>query len=209
MVAAEEAEAVGQDVLSAVSEVVVGSACNDAGVEQVGEIAVPGDFAQADDDTDAQECGDLGGEMLGAVADLLRERFVAGRGATDDGGDPGVAEFKAVIAGDSERFGGETEIVEDGIHEVSGAVAGEGTAGAIGTVGPGSESKDQDACAWISEAGDRACPVGLVLVGTAAGFADSTAVVAEPWALFAGDDGVVNLLEEFGRRWSSTNRHLT
>jgi hypothetical protein len=119
-----------------------------------------------------------------------------------------VAEFEAVVAGDSEGFGGETEIVEDGVHEVSGTVACEGAAGAVGTVGPGSESKDQDACAWISEAGDRACPVGLVLVGTAAGFADSTAIISESRALFAGDDGLANLLEEYGRRWSSTNRHL-
>jgi hypothetical protein len=146
--------------------------------------------------------------MLRAVADLLRERFVAGRGATDDRGDPGVAKLEAVVAGDSERFVGETEIVEDRVHEVSGAIAGEGSAGAVGTVGAGSESNDQDACAWISEAGDRTCPVGLVLVGTAAGFADSTAIIAEPRALFAGDDGVVNLLEDYGRRWSSTNRHL-
>jgi hypothetical protein len=147
--------------------------------------------------------------MLGAVTDLLRERFVARRGATDYGGDPGVAKLEAVVAGDSERFGGKTEIVEDGVHEVSGAVAGEGTAGAVGTVGAGSESKDQDPCAWISEAGDRARPVGLVLVGAATGFADSAAIVSESRTAFAGDDGLVNLLEEYGRRWSSTNRHLT
>jgi hypothetical protein len=134
--------------------------------------------------------------MLGAVTDLLGERFVARRGATDDGGDPGVAELEAVVPGDSEGFGGKTEIVEDGVHEVSGAVAGEGTAGAVGTVGAGSESKDQDACARISEARHRACPVGLVLVGSAAGFSNSAAIVSEPRAAFAGDDGLVNLLEE-------------
>jgi hypothetical protein len=119
-----------------------------------------------------------------------------------------VTELETVVAGDSERFVCETEIVENRVHEVSGAVTGEGTAGAVGTVGAGSESNDQDACAWISEAGDRTCPVGLVLVGTTTGFADSTAIIAEPRTPFAGDDGVVNLLEEYGRRWSSTNRHL-
>jgi hypothetical protein len=45
MVAAEEAQAVGQDIFGAVGEFVVGPACNDAGVEQMGEIAVPGDFS--------------------------------------------------------------------------------------------------------------------------------------------------------------------
>ena len=196
MVAAQEVEAVGQDVLGAVGEAVVGAARDQAGVEQVGEVAIPGDFAEADDDADAWQGVDLSGQMLGAIADLLGERFVAGRGAADDGGDPGVAEFEAVVAGDSERFGGETEIVEYGVHEVSGAVAGEGTAGAIGTVGAGSESKNQDTSAWVSEAGNRACPVGLVLVGATAGLSDSAAIVPEPRAAFAGDDGLVNLLEE-------------
>ena len=92
MVAAEQAEAVGEGVFGAVGEGVVGSAGDDAGVEQMGEVAVPGDFAEADDDADAGEGLDLGGEMLGAVADLLGEGLVAGRGAADDGGDPGVAE---------------------------------------------------------------------------------------------------------------------
>jgi hypothetical protein len=209
MVAAEKMETVGQGILGTVGETVVGSSRYDPCVKQMGEIAIPGDFSEADDDSDAWECSDLGGEMRGAVADLLRGGFVAGRGATDDRGDPGVAELEAVVAGDSKGFVSETEIVEDWVHEVAGAVAGERAAGAVGTVGTGSESNDQDACAWISEAGNRPRPVGLVLVGTTAGFADSTAIIAEPRALFAGDDGVVNLLEEFGRRWSRTNGHLT
>jgi hypothetical protein len=143
-----------------------------------------------------------------AVANLLGRGLVARGRAADDGGDPGVAQAKTVVAGDGAGFAGKSERVEHGVHEVAGAISGEGTAGAVGTVGAGSESNDQDACAWISEAGNRTCPVGLVLVGTTTGFADSTAIIAEPRALFAGDDGVVNLLEDYGRRWSSTNRHL-
>jgi hypothetical protein len=196
MVAAEEMEAIGQDVLGAVGEAVVGPSGYDSGVEQVGEVAIPGDFAEADDDSDAGQSGDLSGEMLGAVTDLLGERFVARRGATDDGGDPGVAEFEAVVAGDGFGPGGEAQVMEDGIHEVAGAVAGEGTAGAVGTVGAGGESKNQDPCAGISEARDRACPVGLVLVGATASFADSAAIVSKSRAAFAGDDGLVNLLED-------------
>jgi hypothetical protein len=195
VVAAKEAQTVGQDVFGAMCKAVVRFLLDDAGVEQVGEIAIPCDLAEADDDTDSREGVDFGGEMLRAVTDLLREGFVAGWGAADDGGDPGVTEFKTVVAGDSERFGGETEIVEHRVHEVSGTVAGEGTAGAVGTVGAGSESKNQDTGTWISKAGDGASPVGLVLVGAAAGLADPTAVVAQPRATLAGDDGVVNLLE--------------
>jgi hypothetical protein len=120
-----------------------------------------------------------------------------------------MAKLETVVAGDGLGPGGEAEVVEDGVHEVAGAVAGEGPAGAVGTVGAGSESKNQDSCAGISEAGDRTCPVGLILIGAAAGFSDSPAIVSEPRTAFAGDDGLVNLLEDQGRGWSSTSRHLT
>ena len=119
-------------------EAVLGFASDDAGVEQIGQIAVECDLSEADDDADAGEGLDFVGQMGGAVANLLRERLVAGRGAADDRGDPGVAELEAVVAGDGARFGGEAEFVEDGIHEVAGAVAGEGAAGAIGSMGAGS-----------------------------------------------------------------------
>jgi hypothetical protein len=53
MVAAEEMEAIGQDVVGAVGETVVGASGYDSCVEQVGEVAIPGDFAEADNDPDA------------------------------------------------------------------------------------------------------------------------------------------------------------
>ncbi len=169
----------GRLVLGSVGETVVRFAGDDAGFEEEGEVAVEGDLAEADDDADAGEGLDLGGEMRGAVADLLGEGLVAGRGTADDGGDPGVAELEAVVAVDGARFAGEAELVEDGIHEVAGAVAGEGSAGAVGSVGSRGESEDEDSGAGIAEAGDGAGPVGLVLVGAAFGFADATAVSRE------------------------------
>ena len=200
MITAEEAEAVGQDVFRSVGKTVVGSACDEAGVEQVGEVAVPGNLSETDDDTDARESGDFCCEVLRAVADLLREGLVAGRCAADDGGYPGMTELEAVVAGDGFGFCGEAEIVKDWVHEVAGAVTGEGTAGAVGTVGSRSESKYEEARVRVSEAGDGAGPVCLILVGAAAGFAYPATVVAQTGAALAGDDGVMNLLEERGRR---------
>ena len=110
-------------------------------MEQMRQIAVEGDLAQADDDADASEGVDLGGEVAGAVANLLRERLVAGRGASNDGADPGMAELEAVISGDGAVFGGEAEVVEDGVHEVAGAVTGEGAAGAVGPWAPGARPR--------------------------------------------------------------------
>ena len=93
---------------------------------------------------------------------------------------------------------GEAQIVEDGVHEVARAVAGEDAAGAVGSVGSGSEAKDEDAGAGVAKAGDGTGPVGLVLVGATFGFADAAAVVAKAGATFTGDDGGVNLLQKLG-----------
>jgi hypothetical protein len=196
VIGGEKMQPVGKTIAGAVGEAVLGFAGDDAGVEQVGEIAVEGDLSQTDDDADAREGANLIGEVSGAVANLLRVGLVAGRGAANDGGDPGVAELEAVVAGDGAGFGGEAKLVQDGIHEVAGAVAGEGTAGAVGSMGSGGEAEDEDAGARVAEAGDGAGPVGLVLVGAPFGLADAAAVVAKTGAAFAGDDGLVNLLEE-------------
>ena len=188
VIGGEEMEAVGEDVLGSVGEEVGGAAFDDPGVEEVGEVSVPCDPAQADDGAELREESDLGGEMSGTVANLLRERLVGGRGAADDGGDPGVAETKAVGGGDGSGSGGEAEAVEDGIHEIAGAVSGEGAAGAVGAVGSGSEAEDEDAGGEVAESRNRKRPVGLVDVGTPARQADGFSIEAETRAALAGDD---------------------
>jgi hypothetical protein len=185
--------------LGAVGEAVLGFAADDAGVEQIGEIAIEGDLSQADDDTDAWQGMDFSGQMGGAVANLLGERLVAGWGAADDGGDPGVTQLEAVVAGDGAGFAGEAKLVQDGVHEIAGTVAGEGAAGAVGSMGSWGEAEDEDSCSWVAKAGYGAGPVGLVVIGTPFGFADAAAVDAKTGAAFTGDDGFVNLLEEWER----------
>ena len=175
-------------------ETILRFASDDASVEKIGEVAVEGDLAEADDDTDAGEGLDFIGQVRGAVADLLWERLVSGRGAADDGGDPGVAELEAVIAGDGLGLAGQAKVVQDGVHEVAGAVSGKGAAGAVGPVGSRGEAEDEDAGEGVAEAGNGTRPVGLILVGAAFDLADASAVVAEASATFAGYDGIVNLL---------------
>jgi len=97
------------------------------------------------------------------------------------------------------RFAGQAEFVQDGIHEVAGAIAGEGSAGTICTVGSGSEAEDEDAGTRVSEAGNGTSPVGLILVGAAFGLADAPAVLTETRAKLAGDDGFMNLRKDWGR----------
>ena len=192
-------QAVGKTIAGAVGEAVFGFACDDAGVKQVGKIAVEGYLAEAYDDADARQSLNLIRQVSGAVANLLGVRLVAGRGAANDGGDPGMAELQAIFAGDGAGFGGEAELVQDGIHEIARAVSGEGAAGAVGSMGAGGEAEDEDPRAGVAKAGYRAGPVGLVDVGAAFGLAYAAAVVAKPGAAFAGDDGLMNLLEELRR----------
>ena len=199
MVRDEEMQTVGEKIVGAVGEAIVGFACDDAGFKQEGEVAVKGYLSEADYDADSGESLNLASQVGCAVANLLGERLVSGRGAANDGGDPGVAELEAVVAGDGTGFGGEAKLVEDRVHEVAGAVTGEGAAGAVGSVSSGSEADDEDSSAGVAETGDRARPVGLVLVGTAFGFADTLAVSAKAGAAFAGNDGLMNLLEKLGR----------
>ena len=176
VIAAEEGDLVGQKVLGRVREGVGGAPLDNALIEQVGEVAVPGDLAEADDDADFGQRGDLGREVRGAVADLLGRRFVAGRGAADDGADPDLAELEAVVATGGGGLAGEAEFVEDGVHKVSGAVTGKWAAGPVGAVGPGSEAEDEDAGLGITEAGNGFGPVFLVAEGLAAGFTDTADV---------------------------------
>ena len=105
-----------------------------------------------------------------------------------------MAQLEAVVAGDAFGLVGEAELVQNGVHEEAGAVASEGTSGAVGAMGSGGEAEDQDTGKGVSEAGNGAGPVGLVLVGAAASLTDAFAVFAEAGAAFAGDDALADLL---------------
>ena len=212
VIAAEEGNAVGQMVFSTVREGECGATFDDSLPEEMCEVAVPGDFSEADDDADFGEGGHLGGEVGGAVANLVRGGLVAGWGATDDGANPELAELEAIVLADGDGLAGKAELVEDWVHEVAGAIAGERAAGTVGSVGSGSEAEHQDAGVGVAEAGDRTGPVLLVAVGLAAVFADGAAVVDEPGAASAGGDAAVYLVEKgqwvlFGR-WPGGHRGL-
>ncbi len=200
MIAGKQVQSVRQLVLDRMTETVCGFSGDDSGVEQISQVAIEGNLAEADDDPDTRQGLHLVGEVLGTVTDLLRERLISGRGTAYDRGYPGMTELEAIVAGDRFGFTGKAEVVKNWIHEVAGSVTGERTAGSIGTMSAGSESKDQDTGARIAESGDRTRPVGLVLIRAATSFTKTAAVVAQPRATLAGDDGISDLLEELGCR---------
>ncbi len=119
MVADEQVQTVGKNVLCAVGEAEGRACADDLCMEEMGEKGVEGYFAETDDDPDAREGGEFMAEVVAAVANLLREGLVSRRGATDDGGDPGVAELEAVVDRGGRGLVGEAEFMEDRVHELS------------------------------------------------------------------------------------------
>lgn len=178
MIAGEEVQPIGQKILRAMREAVGRFLFDDPGLQKMGKVAIKGDFAQAYDDAHAREDFNLSGKVSGAIANLLGRGFVAGRSATDNGGDPGVAKLETVITRGSCRLTGEAQLVEYGIHKVSRAVACEGTSCTIRSMRTGGETEDEDAGARIPKAGDGASPVGLVLIRSSFRLPDSAAVIA-------------------------------
>ena len=182
-------------VLRAVREAVGRLSGDDTGVQKIGEIAVEGDLSQADDDTNARQGLDLTCQVVSAVANLLRCRFITWGSAMDDRRDPRMAKLETVITGGRFGLAGKAQFMQDGVHKVAGTVSGEGTAGTIGTVGSRGKAEDENAGTGVSESGDGAGPVGLILIGAATSFSDSAAIVAKPRTKLAIDDGFANLLQ--------------
>jgi hypothetical protein len=119
MICGKKMETVGKEILGAMGKTIVGFACDDASVQQIGQVAVEGDLSQTDDNADTRESLNFIGQMDSTVTNLLRLGFVAGWSTADYGGDPGVAKFEAIVTGDSTGFAGESEFVENWIHEVA------------------------------------------------------------------------------------------
>ncbi len=146
---------------------------------------VPGEGPEADDDAGFQQC-----QFVGCVGEtgiaFLGGGLVQRGGAADGGGDPGSREPQSVIF--APRYGTVREVrpVERGEEEVSGAVAGEEAARAVRPVRGGSEAEYDDRRVRVSEAGDGAAPVSLVLMGGLLLAGDLLAPLDEPRTAAAG-----------------------
>ena len=162
---------------------------------QMREIAVPGDVAQAHDDAQACEQGDLLIEPACAVGEFRGRRFVVRRRAAADGGDQDIAQLHTVVAAARAGLRGESRLIEHGIEEVARAVAGEGPSGAVRPMRARREPQDQDACRGIAEAGHRPSPVGLVAIGAPTLLGNVGAIGAQARAALADDDAFVECVE--------------
>lgn len=160
-----------------------------------GQVSIESDAAEDDDDLGVFEEFQLLFEVGLAGADFIGRRLVAGRGAVDGAGDPGIGELEAVAQVGAGGLVGEAGVAEGPEKEVAGAVPGEDAAGAIGAVGTGGEADDDEAGLGVTERGDGAAPVGVGEVGAALDLGDVLAVVAEAGAALAIDDLALKVLQ--------------
>lgn len=72
---------------------------------------------------------------------------------------------------------------------------------------PGGKPKDENAGTHIAKAGNGTRPVGLVLIGTASGFADSAAIVTKTRTSVTSDDRIANLLKKWRKRLNVEASH--
>src|SRR5262249_856148 len=119
-------------------------------------------------------------------------------GAADGGGDVGIAELQAVAPMRGRRLRRKSGFVEHPIKKMSGAVAGEGTAGTVGTVGPRREPQNQQACLRVAPSRNRLSPVVPIEVGTALFLADLATVRDQPRTARASNDFLIQLGEAPG-----------
>lgn len=207
MVSGKEMDSVGKSILCAMSKTVGRLALNNAGMQKMSEVTVKGNLSKANNNTDAGQSMNFIGQMSGTVANLLGQRFVAGRSTADDGGYPGMTESETVFARDAHRLAGESQIVQDGIHKSPRAISGKGSAGSVGAMGSGCQAKDKNTGTSVSKAGNGTRPVGLILIGTTLGFADSAAIIAKSGTAAALDDRIVDLLQDWRKRLNFRATH--
>ena len=104
MVAPHEQQAIGQGVFGAVGKGICGTLLDHSGQDEVCQVPVPRDAAEADYQTNPGQSGNLRRQMAAAIANLKRRRFISGRRATDDTTNPDVTQLEAVIGGSSLRL---------------------------------------------------------------------------------------------------------
>ena len=105
-----------------------------------------------------------------------------------DGRDAGVDQLQSVVRRAALGLVGETGAVKHAVQEISGTIAGEDAAGAVGAVRGGRETNDQEPGPAGAEGRNRFTPVLLIAVGAALYLGHMAAVVDEPRTLLAGYD---------------------
>src|SRR4029077_10501144 len=158
---------------------------------EIVEISLESNSSQRNNDAQIFQSFEFAFQKRGAVGKFLRQRLIVRRSAACRGSDVEAGQHLAVAASGCSGLTGESGFVQYWIHEVAGSVSGERTAGAIGAMGAGSESEDEDAGMGITKAGNGLSPVLAVAVRPALLAANLLAILDQTATSRAGDDFAV------------------
>src|ERR1700675_3052549 len=194
MVGRQKNALIGHYVFGAVAEFVLPLTNNQLSSLQVVEIGFESDSPQSNDDAQIFQPFEFALQIRSAVGQFHGQRLVIRRRAAGGGSDIKTGQHLAIVAGSRGGQEGESRLVQHRINEVAGSVSGERASGAIGAVGAGSESENEDAGMGITEPGNGLAPVLAVAVSAALLARDLLAIHDQTRTPRAADDfGIQNL----------------
>lgn len=101
------------------SKPIRGSALNDTSLQKISHVSIKSYLAQANNHANFLQSFNLRGQVRGAVTYLLWSWFVARWSTADNRSYPGMAKLQAIVARGACRLTGETQLMQNGIHEVA------------------------------------------------------------------------------------------
>ena len=167
MIRDDENFSIRQFVFGAVSKDIRCLIVDHAAPLQVIQISVKANAPEGDNNAKILQAGQLAIQKGSAGRQFFRQGLVGRWSAADRGGNVGVAQYEPIIAMSSVGLGGKTCAMKDGIHKVSGSIAGKRAARAVRAVRARRQTKDQDASIGIAKSGDRFAPVLPAPIGAA------------------------------------------
>ena len=165
------------------------------------------DLAQGDENLNLAEKLKLAAQVRGAARKLQWQGLIVGWRAPSHAADPGALECQSVVAMGGSGLVGKTLLVERAVKPVARAVPGKDASGAVGSMCCGCQADHPELCPWVSEARDRAAPIGLVQVSLALFLSSFLTMLSESRAGITLSDRFFELLKALGHSQSfSTTR---
>ena len=165
-----------------------------AAIEQL-QPRIEADLAEGDDDTHPREMAEFHFQVIQAACDLFRQWFVIGRCTSDRGQDVCVREMQTIIGSLRRRDIRKPGPMQRRHQEIAGAVSGEDSACAIGSVRSRCKPDQQQSRVRIAETGHGQSPVRVETVCALLLRCNTPAVLSQPRTAFARHDCAMNLSE--------------
>ena len=134
-------------------------------------------------------------EKVRTVADLFWRGLVLRRSAAHHGGDVGIAQRESVFFVRSRGLRGEAGAVQHAIEKMTGAIAGERAAGAVGAMCARRQAENQHPRVHIAKARYWLGPIVAIAIGAALLTPDLLAVIDQPRTAGAGNEFAIQLNE--------------